>query len=72
MVALVRHPSNITCFAETEFKTTTPQVTNDAPEVEKGLFYPGLVNISGTYCFTNSTMQVSPALNPVLFVPVDA
>jgi hypothetical protein len=34
------------------------QVTNDASENEKGLFYPGLVNISGTYCFMNSTMQV--------------
>lgn len=33
-----------------------------------GLFYPGLVNISGTYCFTNSTMQVR---THVLFIPVD-
>jgi hypothetical protein len=46
--------------AETEFETITSKATtNDASEEgEKGLFYPGLVNISGTYCFTNSTMQV--------------
>ncbi len=29
------------------------------PDVEESQsFYPGLVNISGTYCFMNSTMQV--------------
>jgi hypothetical protein len=68
MVTLVRQPPNYYMFrAETEFETTTPKVTNDAPEAEKGLFYPGLVNISGTYCFTNSTMQV----RPVPFVPAD-
>jgi hypothetical protein len=39
-------------------------------EGEKGLFYSGLVNISGTYCFMNSTMQVRqprypmPAISP--------
>ena len=68
MVVLVRHPSNITCCAETDFETFISEVNNnDASEGEKGLFYPGLVNISGTYCFMNSTMQVRPALL-VLFV----
>lgn len=28
-------------------------------DIDESLFYPGLVNISGTYCFMNSTMQVS-------------
>jgi hypothetical protein len=59
------------CFAETDSETIISEVKNDASEGEKGLFYPGLVNISGTYCFMNSTMQVRPALHPVLFVPVD-
>ena len=27
-------------------------------EWDNGLYYPGLVNISGTYCFMNSTLQV--------------
>jgi hypothetical protein len=67
MVALVRHPSNIVCFTETDFETIISKVTNDASEGEKGSFYPGLVNISGTYCFMNSTMQV----RPVLFVSAD-
>jgi len=71
MVALVRHPSNMIYFAETVFEITISEGTNDASEGEKGLFYPGLVNISGTYCFMNSTMQVRPALHPVMFVPVD-
>jgi hypothetical protein len=71
MVALVRHPPNIVCFAETEFETFISEVTNDASEGEKGLCYPGLVNISGTYCFMNSTMQVRPALHPVLFMLAD-
>lgn len=45
------------------------QATNDASDGEKSLFYPGLINISGTYCFMNSTMQVrSPPPTPV---PVD-
>lgn len=66
MVALVRHPSNIVCFAGTVFETIVSEVTNDVSEGEKGLFYPGIVNISGTYCFMNSTMQVRPALHPVL------
>lgn len=52
-------------------KQPFPKGTNDASEGEKGLFYPGLVNISGTYCFMNSTMQVRPALHPVMFVPVN-
>ncbi|KAF8506064.1 hypothetical protein F5888DRAFT_1791978 [Russula emetica] len=38
-------------------RTDGRPVNNDASEGEKGLFYPGLVNISGTYCFMNSTMQ---------------
>lgn len=70
-VALVRHPSNIVCSAETDFETIISKATSDASEGEKGSFYPGLVNISGTYCFMNSTMQVRPALHPVLFVPAD-
>jgi ubiquitin carboxyl-terminal hydrolase 1 len=53
--------SNIVCFTETDFETIISKVTNDASEGEKGSFYPGLVNISGTYCFMNSTMQVRPA-----------
>lgn len=64
-------PSNIVCFTETDFETIISEVTNDASEGEKGLFYPGLVNLSGTYCFMNSTMQVRPALHPVLFVSAD-
>jgi hypothetical protein len=71
MVALVRHPSNTVCVAETDFDTIVSEVTDDASEGGEGLFYPGLVNISGTYCFMNSTMQVRPALHPVLFVPAD-
>lgn len=31
---------------------------------EKSMLYPGLVNISGTYCFMNSTMQVRPPRRP--------
>ncbi|KAH9173358.1 hypothetical protein EDB89DRAFT_723545 [Lactarius sanguifluus] len=32
--------------------------TDGCPDVEEShSFYPGLVNISGTYCFMNSTMQ---------------
>ena len=27
-------------------------------EWDNALYYPGLVNISGTYCFMNSTLQV--------------
>ncbi|KAI9508141.1 hypothetical protein F5148DRAFT_980283 [Russula earlei] len=30
---------------------------------EKSAFYPGLVNISGTYCFMNSTMQALASLS---------
>jgi len=52
-VKLIRYVS-----ARLTFETIISKVTNDASEGEKGLFYPGLVNISGTYCFTNSTMQV--------------
>ncbi|KAI0248815.1 hypothetical protein BJV78DRAFT_1276405 [Lactifluus subvellereus] len=39
--------------------------TNDGrTEVEKEtVFYPGLVNISGTYCFMNSTMQALASLS---------
>ncbi|KAI0265072.1 hypothetical protein BC834DRAFT_880000 [Gloeopeniophorella convolvens] len=33
---------------------------------KKNLFYPGLVNISGTYCFMNSTMQALASLQSFL------
>ena len=37
----------------------TPYVTHlDADADENDGYYPGLVNISGTYCFMNSTLQV--------------
>lgn len=29
-------------------------------------YYPGLVNISGTYCFMDSTLQVSPTSHALL------
>lgn len=39
----------------------TPHTTNpDADTDENDGYYPGLVNISGTYCFMNSTLQVRP------------
>ncbi|KAH9983201.1 hypothetical protein BJV74DRAFT_47634 [Russula compacta] len=37
--------------------------TDGRSEGEKSLFYPGLVNISGTYCFMNSTMQALASLS---------
>jgi hypothetical protein len=67
MVALVRHRQTL-YVAPGQTLNNLPQVTNDASEEEKSLFYPGLVNISGTYCFMNSTMQVRPPPRPV---PVD-
>jgi hypothetical protein len=40
-------------------------------EVEKKtLFYPGLVNLSGTYCFMNSTMQVCSSCPALLSHPL--
>jgi hypothetical protein len=40
------------------------------PDVEESKsFYPGLVNISGTYCFMNSTMQVREPRCPTLPSP---
>ncbi|KAI9467316.1 hypothetical protein BJY52DRAFT_62586 [Lactarius psammicola] len=37
--------------------------TDGCPDVEESRsFYPGLVNISGTYCFMNSTMQALASL----------
>lgn len=44
-------------------RTDGRPVINDASEGGKGLFYPGLVNISGTYCFMNSTMQALASLS---------
>lgn len=38
--------------------------TDGGPDVEESQsFYPGLVNISGTYCFMNSTMQALASLS---------
>ncbi|KAH9016044.1 hypothetical protein EDB84DRAFT_1670992 [Lactarius hengduanensis] len=38
--------------------------TDGCPDVEESYsFYPGLVNISGTYCFMNSTMQALASLS---------
>ncbi|KAH8982431.1 hypothetical protein EDB92DRAFT_125397 [Lactarius akahatsu] len=38
--------------------------TDGCPDVEESRsFYPGLVNISGTYCFMNSTMQALASLS---------
>lgn len=38
--------------------------TDGCPDVEEShSFYPGLVNISGTYCFMNSTMQALASLS---------
>ncbi|KAI0298831.1 hypothetical protein BC826DRAFT_996827 [Russula brevipes] len=37
--------------------------TDARSDGEKSLFYPGLVNISGTYCFMNSTMQAFASLS---------
>ncbi len=28
-------------------------------------YYPGIVNISGTYCFMDSTLQARPILRPL-------
>jgi hypothetical protein len=40
------------------------------PDIEESKsFYPGLVNISGTYCFMNSTMQVREPRCPTLPSP---
>jgi hypothetical protein len=65
VVALVRHRQTL-YVAPGQTLNNPSQVTDDASEGEKGLFYPGLVNISGTYCFMNSTMQVGPS-HPDLF-----
>jgi hypothetical protein len=44
----------------------TPKLSpHGTSEGEKGLFYSGLVNISGTYCFMNSTMQVRQPRHPM-------
>ena len=36
----------------------TDKSISSESEWENALYYPGLVNISGTYCFMNSTLQV--------------
>jgi ubiquitin carboxyl-terminal hydrolase 1 len=38
---------------------TTLKISNIIGSSISGGYYPGLVNISGTYCFLNSTLQVS-------------
>lgn len=67
MAALVRHSQTL-YVAPRQTLNHPFQVTDDASEGEKSFFYPGLVNISGTYCFMNSTMQVRGPPRPV---PVD-
>ncbi|EMD40387.1 hypothetical protein CERSUDRAFT_80061 [Gelatoporia subvermispora B] len=51
-------------------RTRAEQLARDGlsrPEAEKGVaddgYYPGLVNLSGTYCFMNSTLQAMASLN---------
>lgn len=36
-------------------------LTSDTEKTGDDGYYPGLVNISGTYCFMNSTLQVRNA-----------
>jgi ubiquitin carboxyl-terminal hydrolase 1 len=36
----------------------TDKSISSESEWDNALYYPGLVNISGTYCFMNSTLQV--------------
>ena len=45
---------------------TTLKLSNTIGSSNSGGYYPGLVNISGTYCFLNSTLQVSQRLTSKL------
>ena len=38
---------------------TTLKISNIIGSSTSSGYYPGLVNISGTYCFLNATLQVS-------------
>jgi ubiquitin carboxyl-terminal hydrolase 1 len=65
--------SGACCAARSSYKRAHFDNISNLPvtpsDGEKSLFYPGLVNISGTYCFMNSTMQVRPPRRSTSFRP---
>jgi len=51
-------PAKKSPIKKSPVKTRAQQVAAK-PSTGSSDYYPGLVNISGTYCFLNSTLQVS-------------